>query len=459
MTASFLAKAILHNPKSGNGWSSTTNDITDNSIIENVNIGLGTKKDTFTLRIPNTNNTFFNNKNGFSEDDLIRIWQKRSGIPDTGATTDLLIEGTIREVSEDLDGGKRTLLIKGFNWAEILFDNMIPVGTEGQNKTFVEVIRAILDKVKDSAPHALIGTSIRSREILWDNTNPSAKWDSSTQTFTGDSFPIISYTTNYKPLYQILEELCSEKYTDDGRYYFYIDSSSGTSKLVVTKKTEVVSSTVIDEGNTDLEINNIKISRAKDNIKNFIIYNCGNDLKGKPIENVYYDPVSIGKFGFKYKYMIEMTKDVSTDIWTDEYKANSSSFNSDASYTGDPFPTAYDYTWTTQPEKSANYKNIDPVQYNTVGSDSQFNAELVSQAESKGQWLASMFAQGTLAPAWNIDITMRWTNQFQIGTKYTVNIPSRNLINRPLRLQEIKYGEKQVTLSLIEDEGDRVIEG
>lgn len=380
-------------------------------------IGLGKKKDIATITFDNIDNQFFNGIDKLSTDDVLRIYQKRDS--DSFTSADLLIEMTIRDVPEKINPSGRKITIKGHNLIEAFFDIQIPAGYT--NKKWFEILDALKAEIN--------GLSIGKEFLL---SFPATKKD-------GSDFPTISYTCNYKPFSQILEDLTSDKYTEDGQYEYILTIGDTENTLTISARTAIQDTAapnegVIEEGVT--EVNSFNIQRSKDNIANFVIFNVGNDLYDKSVEGMHFDPLSMGKNGFKYLYIIEETADIINNIIADERENNASSFGD-----SDNFPTSYNYTFFKKDKDSNDV---------VATSASDFNDKLRDLAEDDGKLYADNIIRDKSTPTYKVRCLMPFTNEYTMGNQYRLKIPSRNM-NRLLRLTEIKYQLLQSDLLFEED--------
>lgn len=407
--------------RAGDTWSSTYNDLTLKASDVQVKKGIQNIKDTFSFRL-NKAHTFFT---GVIPDidygDLVKIWMKRDSY--TFLDADLLMEGVVDSTPMKIDTTGRILEVKGNDFFETCFDVQVPVsGYEGTEKTWREILIGLMNRWE-----------FQSRNLYWDSTNPTTKTDSS-------SFPKLNIALNYTPFYQIVEKLTSNESTGDGQYIYYITSSGGNRYLTIRAKTETVSLGTFTEG---ILTESIDVDKNKDDVKNFVVYNAGNDLAGNPIEYVEYDPSSIGKLGYKYYYMIEETADVSTTIMQEEVKLNGgANFNwSAGKWTSEShYPTAYNYVWN-QKLASATVTSI---------SATDFDDDLRDLSLQSAKIVARRLIDESKTPKYSTKENFKFRNDFVLGGLYDVVIPDRNL-NRKLRITEATYALTGTDITFEED--------
>ena len=115
----------------------------------------------------------------------------------------------------------------------------------------------------------------------------------------GQPFPQTVYFSNYKPLNEILNELCTNEYTGDGKYDWYIDNAN---KLHIYKSADFpaydLSNEIIKEYSFDDGVAEI--------INQCIVY-AGTDLNDSPIYAHQSNLDSIARFGLHDKLEIKQS--------------------------------------------------------------------------------------------------------------------------------------------------------
>ena len=115
----------------------------------------------------------------------------------------------------------------------------------------------------------------------------------------GGAFPQTTYFSSYKPLNEILNELCTEEYTGDGKYDWYIDNQN---KLHIYKSKDFpaydLNNYIISDYNFDSGVSEI--------INQCIVY-AGVDLNDSPIYAHQSNLNSIARFGLHDKLEIKQS--------------------------------------------------------------------------------------------------------------------------------------------------------
>lgn len=260
-------------------WSSTGTAITDAYDVV-VNNALGETKDTFSFKVPNNRNSRIAS---FDPQDNININLLINN--DTATGSNLLMNGLLKAVKEDVNDKGKFLRIEGVSFAEIAGNALVFV--ERSNVNCMQLLEAAL-------------TSVRLRNgnfgITWNSSNPSVKSN-------GDAFPSLesggSVKEFDKSLSTLLNKYLQDEYTGDGRYYWYINNSK---ELVIRKRFAEATDGVLTEG---VDFKTAKYDINAEDVRNFIVVKCGNDFNNRPISTRYDDPVSRAKYGFRYYMLVD----------------------------------------------------------------------------------------------------------------------------------------------------------
>jgi len=494
-------------------WDETSPiDLTLKATGVDIKKGIGSIKDTFSFKL-NRAKDFFDGTLPYTigYGDLIRIWMKRDSY--AFIDHDMMIEGVIQSTPMKMGTSGNILTIKGNDFFEMLFEVQVPVsGVEHQQKTWNEILRSLMDRYEFSDRNLLWDykndlavLNPPNGYLKGTNTTATAnKLINSTATFStngvvanmtvinvdtgvetdissvdseiqltladdifpstggnyiiiggvstksdGTSFPKLDIALNYTPFYEITERLTSNENTKDGQYYYFVRSAvNGKRYLTIRNMQEVDAIATFSQGVTT---EGISVDKGKDEVKNFVVYNCGTDLAGNAIEDVYYDLGSIGKVGFKYFYMVEESADISGNIMSTEAKADGGiNFNWDATEekwtSSDHYPTGYNYTWVSFKDESGS----------TITSTDadDFNSDLSEIALLAGKQAARRYVDNTKNPPYTETLNFPFRNNFILGGLYNVNLPGRN-VNRPLRIKEASYSIKNGTDITFEEDPHR----
>lgn len=252
---------------------------TDDKILrESININesdsIETSVDSFNFSVNNSKKQFIKSDYSlfFEIEDGIKIYFKNSS--DTFTDNDLIISGMITEISCDSSVDGRSIDIQGRNRLEMILKNLKPAGYS--SKTASYIIGNLIDQTnKDN------------------DTNPSKQISKSISTTTYS----FDYTEEYLPVYQHIERLSSNEYTQNGAYIYWLDTDNA---FHWQPRPTTISST-ITEG-TDY-ILKIKAEKGSWNVINVIVINAGDDLNGNPVLTLCPNWDSIYQIGAKWKYL------------------------------------------------------------------------------------------------------------------------------------------------------------
>ena len=235
---------------------------------------------------------------------------------------DIVFVGQIKSIVDNFRDDEIQTIIKLENITEILFKsfNNPKLSYDGTFGTFVEKIQNyILEWVKVTNKNMI--------EIEWDSNNPTLKQDDVTP------FPDVDYFTDYKSNYEAIYDLCQNKYTADGEYYFYIKPKISTvtgqpAYLFILRPKLLTTSTSLVEG-SDFKL----VSRTKDkgDIVSFLIMRCGRDMYGKNITTYVIGDLKNGYLGKP------IALNFAGDIMNYEKTKNTAAFD-DETPTGNPVP-------------------------------------------------------------------------------------------------------------------------
>ncbi len=260
-------------------WSSTGTDITDAYDVV-INNALGETKDTFTFKVPNIRNSRIAS---FDPQDNVNINLLINN--DTATGSNLLINGLLKAVKEDVNDKGKFLRIEGVSFAEIAGNALVFV--EQFNVNCMQFLEAALSSVR--LRNGNFG-------ISWNEDNPTVK-------STGIAFPALeaggSIKAFDKSLSWLLNKYLQNEYTGDGRYYWYINNSK---ELVIRKRFAEATDGTLTEG---VDFKTAKYDINAEDVRNFIVVKCGNDYFGRPISTRYDDPVSRAKHGFRYYMLVD----------------------------------------------------------------------------------------------------------------------------------------------------------
>lgn len=260
-----------------NGWNDDDKEELSKYHDIQISNNLGSGNGSFSFKLVNFNG-IYNSK--FRINDRIEIY--RAYNTTTIEDTDLLINGVLGSVVIKNSFNESTVTLKGENYGKTLLNAM----------TFIDASNLdIPTMLKDSLK--FVGLLNPKFEVGWNEDNPILKKDGIT------SFPTVGLTFFYKPLKQILDDYSGADKTKDGQYYWYVDTSN---KLIWRPRKLVATSTFDSETDFYTEIS---INPNNDGVKNFLLLQGGKDPANNQIQERKQDSNSIGKHGYRFRYVTE----------------------------------------------------------------------------------------------------------------------------------------------------------
>lgn len=395
-------------------WEDTGTELTNckNVIVKK---GIGKIRNTFSFELSRGDEYYVGDQPDIAAEDLVRIWMWRDS--ENPSDSDLEMQGIVRNVRSEVNTKKNVIRVKGNDLTESFFDIDLPASY--QNKTCIEILRALIEEVRDKT----------GRNIYWDyDNNPQAKTD-------GSTFPDKNLVLNYTKVYEMLEKLTSHEYTEDGKYYYWVESRDNKNYFVLSAP----GSTITKSFSVGEDAFDYTLDKNKDNVVNYVIFNCGSDLYNNAVESVTYDVSSIAKAGFKTRYMIEESTTALFSSYHDlERKKNISDFNpDDDNYPQDEFPTSYPYTFAIDGE--------------SVDNDKEFNNHLRELALAEGKLIADQLIYMSKYPFFEFNFNRRYNKDYSPGDIVQCDINFRN-INLPFRLNDMSIDVGGVEYSFKQDE-------
>lgn len=374
-----------------------------------LNVSIGDGKDTFSFKVVNTNGDY---DNFFRVGDKVKIY--RAYNTTTIDSSNLLMDGIIKALPVESDGTKDILRVEGANYTEMLMNAITFVSADGL--TIPEFLAQALTVVNNFNTNFSIG---------WSGTNPSLKRDNVT------AFPVVTERWNYKSILKLLEKYSSDKFTNDGNYYFYINNAN---ELVWTPRSSLSVATFNDS--TD-EYQKLSIKKDISGVVNFVIAKGQLSPGGRIISVKVDDPASRAKNGFKPKVIVSEANKVNELLQRDGVNTNSNNrFPSDFS---SPFVT----TWVS----SITGSTI------TCNSEDEYDDAIVSEVKFHLKAEARAYIDERKDGKKMIDITFNPNKDWGMGDVINVTIPRAEKSNNPMRIASVQYSTTSDTFSLEEDEG------
>ena len=275
MILKMYVKRYAWNPTT-KSWSATGTELTDCYDVT-VSSGTGNIKDVFSFKIKNVRDSKINN---IVQQDRIEIYYL---INNAAASTDnLIINGIVKDVKENITSKDNHLFIEGVSYSEIITNALVFIPES--SKTVYTMVQSALN-------------SVNTFDKLFNLTldMPLTKRDLSSYPVITDSENIREYN---KSLSYILDKYLKDEYTGDGNYYYYVSTDK---KLVIRPKKDGTAKS-ITEGT---DILSCKMTNDTSAVKNFIVVKCGYDYNNRVITTRYDDVASRAKNGFRYYMLVD----------------------------------------------------------------------------------------------------------------------------------------------------------
>jgi hypothetical protein len=445
--------AVVVYKKSGLTWSTSGTILTDARDII-ITMGIGKTKDTFSFRLTNTFNILFDGTSVIAEDDKVEIYLWSSFDTDvafldmTQAVRNnyLIIAGIVTQFSQDI-GEERDVNIEGAGFADIMFKGLVFFKDAATVKKPHLVIKNVLNQLNAFNPEP--------RWIYWNDDNDILRRD-------GSAFPDIQYSSSYKTAIEVVEDMSSYQYTNDGAYYYNIVWNTSTSRFEFIwfapendgdNSTDITESTSTVSGD---EIIAISMKQNKDKVVNAIIYNVGYDCTETPHEYLYFKPSDASSSNIQWKYMTE-TNTILVNLIQKECDANPTSWDldTDGRRTSN-FPNTYPYTITSFEDRNDDGDLTGAI---VCDDGTEFNKAINKEGYWIGRKAAAAYTDIFGKSKWEGTITFNQTRSYVLGDLINLNLTSYNLTNKLVRLKGIKHTIDTTELELEEDAKSVILAG
>ena len=407
---------IERTPFENNAWVDASSTVIDGFYDPIFRDNIGDGKDTFDFKLTNFNGEY---DDYFNIGDKILIYRKVNST--TVASSDLLVTGIIQDISPTVDNRSNRIKITGTNFSETLMRAI----------TFVDGNGVTLDQFIQNALNVVTNFNDNFK-VTWNTNNPSTKTD-------GNSFPQV-YTKWYnKSLLQLLEDYSTNKLTEDGNYYWYVDKDN---TLVWGPRTN----DAIDTFNTSTDTyKSLKTKKDLKGVVNFAIVKGGLTPGGKSVSVRVDNAASRVKHGFKPKIIVSKAKYIRALINEDQLKHGG---------TDSDYPQAYPFTtsWTCN---VTSYNSPASTEGSTVevSSDTEYNTILEREAKfqlkQEGQQYLDFRKNGKLQVTIELEPDTLWA----LGGVIECTISSLNFTNKPMRVESREFSNNSIRYTLIEDVG------
>ena len=344
----------------GKTWSNTPINITD-AVEVSTKHGKKINMDSFSLKLVNwTISLSYGNlvvnkysESGISEsitikiDDRIKIYawnvDEFGDYADPNFDDVIIFDGIVTNFSyEEDDNGDLHWAIKGNNATEALLRGYQPARYNANldKNTVPEIIQDLLLLLNGNKPHE--------KKIFWHPDNPTTgEYVPSDPSLAKDGWKIINYYKKYTPVYELIEDLLSEKYLGDGNgdYYVFVSTEKltyGPYANIWTNYLVFKKSNYEDEPSSSLvegeDLLTARIEKGTWDMVNAVFMDAGDDPRDHAVHAFYFNQESMAKLGAKYKYK---TTDDAPNLILSEHRANPSAFESHSEF---PKPALYPYT-------------------------------------------------------------------------------------------------------------------
>ena len=375
-------------------------------------------------------------------EDLMRIYRWSDAITESNA--DILTEGPLNGTISQLDSKGRTQTVKGIGLIEVLF-KVLAFYKQAANvtKKASEIVESIIDYVNEL-----------NSQGNTDNAHKIIRWSTDNVATTKD----IIYNSQYKKAIEILEDLSTDEYTGGGQYISYITYNATDDAYdfhFVARPT--TSTNTLSEGT---DFTSVKVNKNSDALVNSAIYNCGVDCEGNGQEYLYIDFTAKGNSSWKY---INSTNGLFTDLlnkefenditkWAYQTDTNSINIRTSSYPTTTALNAVYTFTFNTR-------ANIFPYNETTTASSAStltgFNQAVRDECRAIG-WRHSKGVVDQLND-FRIEVSgeipvHKISSAFSAGNLHTMNLASLGVVNKDLRIENLKHNLVTTDPDLKEDE-------
>jgi len=381
----------------------------------------GNAKDSFEFKLLNTGNNNYSNYFEPTDRIYIYLWSDKNIAPSNLQSSDMVMFGSISTVEESCDNRNGNyILVKGINYSETLFNAYVYLTIK--HTTSPSVILSGLNFIKTLDP------------------NYPITFSPATTTTEGKAFKDVSVVWQYKSFNNLLETYSKTEYTGDPyNYYWYVD----TNNVLQWKPRKDTSSMTLTEG---IDFYDIRKTKDTKDVKNYIIWKAGYNIKNSVVAGYYADYVSLLKNGFK-PYILTDIFNMGNDLLNDERINNPTRFTGTNKY-----PTSYPYTtaWKSTRTDLVNSPNCIAGSSVTTSSNSEWEFAFNRELNWMGDTVARAFLASNAYGKEKITIKMKLNTGFTVGN--SIKVVSASLgIGKTYRIQEIRHNVKGTMIIFEED--------
>ncbi len=258
-----------------------------------------------------------------------------------------------------------------------------------------------------------------------------------------------NYHSKYRTAIEMIEELSGNQYTGNGQYIYYVQYNPTEDRYeFIWKAKPLNADTTLQEG---VEPENIKISKATDEVVNVIIYNAGNDCFGNGQEYLNYD-FTISGYGSRWKYVSD-TSTISQSLINAEFESDPDLWDTgEERERTENFPLSYPYTFAKIRERDETGTSTGGTLI--VNTDKEFNQVIREESKWVGKSMTNRYIELYSNPRYKVTLFIPYTNDITpvLGDRYLLTFPCFGLNAKKLRLFQIDYEFWGYQLQLEEDE-------
>ena len=301
---------LEHTPFTGTGYDTgNTTEITSffSPILES---NLGSGRDMFKFKVQNNRGIY---NNFFKVKDKITVYRKVNSSSFT--SDDIVMVAAVEKVPYKNTGTTNVMNVDCYNYSEAIMSAIVFV--DAQTLSASAAIKQGLENVTNLAPNF---------SVTWDNAG------------NGTTTQVVGKRYFYKTLLSMIEELSEDKYTGDGRYFWYVNNDNE----FIWKKDTAYGQGSFNSGTTPYREMGTNIDTSK--VINYIITKGGILTNGKQVQDYVPDFASIASKGYKYHIetseantvneLVKSDLDSDNAETTDGYPDLTSSFTTSWIWTG-----------------------------------------------------------------------------------------------------------------------------
>jgi len=421
---------LEHTPfREGSYQTGDTSDITSffDPVLES---NLGEGRDMFKFKVQNNRGQY---NNFFRTKDKITVYRKVNSSSFT--SDDIVMVAAVEKVPYKNASNINVMNVDCYNYSESVMGAIV----------FVDANTLSADEAIQTAL-AQINTLDTNFSVIWD-TDPSQ----------GSTTQLVGKRYFYKTALSMIEELSQDKYTGDGRYFWYINNEN----KFIWKKDSAYNTGEFDSLTTPYRAMGTKIDTAK--IINYIISKGGILPDGRQVQDYIPDFASIARNGYKYHIetshttkvseLVKEDLDAEVTATTDGYPDLTGSFTSQWDWTGEDGKEIEGVTLTANSTVTINLgsESANKIAYNEI-----LKAQVIVFLRKEANELLAVRSKGKFI----LEIeTLPGQETWGLGDSISCTVPEifqddeGNTASKNLRVQEYQLTTDSDIIELEEDTG------